>query len=235
MIRVTGPGEALPRVVVHPVDDALEVEHLPADVPLDREVVGRDRRGQPRDLAREELLVARARRSRCRARSSFLKRRDRARAEREADLEAHVGGDDTLVAQRAEAPVGLDGVVDARPAVEAQLVDVRVDAEDRDLLDVRRRRRARPRRCSMSGCGWSRLMNSYAAQSARGPVSPSGSAKTRSPNSSPPARSASSVEAAGRLPTSSSSLSILLAMSLTPPVRDTKYETDRIRSARTLP
>ena len=39
-----------------------------------------------------------------------------------------------------------------------------------------------------------------------GPVSPSGSANTRSPNSSPPARSASSVEDAGRLPTSNNSL-----------------------------
>src|ERR671925_404751 len=39
----------------------------------------------------------------------------------------------------------------------------------------------------------------------RGPVSPSGSIGTRSPNSSAPARNAASAESAGRLPTSNRS------------------------------
>src|SRR5579875_1354052 len=57
-----------------------------------------------------------------------------------------------------------------------------------------------------SGVGRHSRSRSYPTQAARGPVSPSGSANTRSPNSSAPARSASSVEPAGRLPTRSSSL-----------------------------
>jgi len=116
-------GIALPGVVVRPVDDALEVEHLPAHVPLDREILGRDRVGEPGDLACEVVLEARS----------------GARPEREAQLEAHVRRDHALVAQRAEHRVGLDRVVDAGPAVEAQLVDIGLDAEYRDLLDAGRR------------------------------------------------------------------------------------------------
>src|SRR3954452_11861123 len=57
-----------------------------------------------------------------------------------------------------------------------------------------------------SGCGRARRSPSSPTPAARGPVSPSGSAKTRSPKCSAPARNAASVESAGRLPTSSSSL-----------------------------
>ena len=52
------------------------------------------------------------------------------------------------------------------------------------------------------------------SQRTRGPVSPSGRANTRSPNRSPPARSASSDEAAGRPPASNRSLVILRVMAL---------------------
>src|SRR5262245_64574079 len=68
---------------------------------------------------------------------------------------------------------------------------------------------------STSGCGPISTEISYPTQVERGPVSPSGSAKTRSPNSSAPDRSACSLETAGRLPTSSRSLATRPAM--TPP------------------
>src|SRR3954454_23746282 len=57
-----------------------------------------------------------------------------------------------------------------------------------------------------SGFGRASRSRSYPTQAARGPVSPSGSAKTRSVKCSAPARKAASVESAGRLPTSSRSL-----------------------------
>ena len=137
-------GIALPGVVVHPVDDALEVEDLPADVPLDREILGWDRVGEPRDLPCEEVLVGGSD-DREVAGEVVLEAGRRTRAEREAELEAHVCGDDALVAQRTEHRVGLDAVVDAWPAVEAQLVDIWLDAEHGDLLDVAGRRAAGPR------------------------------------------------------------------------------------------
>ena len=68
-----------------------------------------------------------------------------------------------------------------------------------------------------SGFGRASVSRSYPTQAARGPVSPSGSANTMSPNSSAPARNAVSVESTGRLPTSNSSLVSLEVIS--PPCR----------------
>ena len=51
------PGEALPAVAVGPREHALDVEDLPAHVPLDREVIGGDRGGQPLDLPGEQVLI----------------------------------------------------------------------------------------------------------------------------------------------------------------------------------
>jgi hypothetical protein len=51
-------GEALPRAVPHPVHDAFDVEHLVADVPLDREIGGRDLVGEPLELAPHQILEA---------------------------------------------------------------------------------------------------------------------------------------------------------------------------------
>ena len=51
-------GEALPGAVSRPRQHPLDVEHLVADIPLDGEVLRRDLRGQPRELAAHELLEA---------------------------------------------------------------------------------------------------------------------------------------------------------------------------------
>ena len=122
-----------------------------------------------------------------------------------------VGGDGAVVPQRAEHAIGVDRVVDTRPRLKPELLHpsgsprtvvwrtcLGGPAAGPQHLDLRVRIRQ------------AEMVVSHPARA--GPVSPSGNAKTRSPNSSPPARSASSVEDAGRPPTSNNSLLTLAGM-----------------------
>ena len=132
------PGEALPAVAVGPRQHALDVKDLPAHIPLDREVTGGDRGGQPLDLPGEQVLIG-PQRDREVMRPILLEHGKRAGAERQANLEPDIGGDHALLAQAPEHLVGLDRVVDPRPRLETQLGDTLADLEDRGLADAARR------------------------------------------------------------------------------------------------
>src|SRR5215208_1207023 len=109
-----GACEALPRVAGHPRDHALQVEDLVADVPLDREIAGRDLAGESLQLARNEVLVGRQR-DRVVTLEVHLERVQRAGGKRQAHLEPQSFANDALGAQFAEHAVRLDRLVDARP------------------------------------------------------------------------------------------------------------------------
>ena len=193
-------------VAAHPGDDALEVEHLVADVPLDREISGWDR-------ARS---AARSRGATSSSNAARRPRSPRAKSTLNA-FSALVGNgspiwkrsrrDHALVAQRAEDRVGLDRIVDARPASK------RTSAPSRTLKtgvsyawrgtpvgDAVAASTSMPGSASASRCAHSRP-TARAARSPRPAARRPG--RRRAPR---PARNASSVEPAGRLPTSSSSL-----------------------------
>src|SRR3954451_37615 len=132
------PREALPGSIAaaHPGDHALDVLHLVTDVPLDRELARRDLAREPLELSAHEVLERRLGGRVVRGEVD-LERVERARRERQADLETHARGDDLLVAQRPERPVRLDRVVYARPAVPTHLRAL-AHLEDRRLVRVAR-------------------------------------------------------------------------------------------------
>ena len=130
-------GEALPGAVAGPGEHALDVLRLVGVVPLDGEVARRDRLGQARELARDQILEP-ALRLRIVAREVGLERVQRARGERQPDLEAQPGRDHALVAKAREDRVGLDRVVDPRPRVPVQLVDPLAHREHRRLVRMPR-------------------------------------------------------------------------------------------------
>jgi hypothetical protein len=139
-------GEALPAAARSPRQDALDVERLVGDVPLDRQVPRRDVRGEPLDLACHKVRVA-GRGDRVvgpEVRAQPVERADR---ERQPDLEPQPGGDHAVRAQRAEQLIGGDGVVDARPGVPAHVADTWPDPEHRRFVHMPRdpgRRRSLP-------------------------------------------------------------------------------------------
>ncbi len=131
------PGEPLPGTFRHPGEHALQVLRLVGQVPLDRQLVRRDGRGQPGQLAGHQVLVGPGR-DRVVGGDVGLEAAQRAGRERQADLEAQPGRDHPVGAQRAEHLVAGDRVVDARPGIPVQPGGAGPDAEHRGLVRVPR-------------------------------------------------------------------------------------------------
>ena len=198
-------GEALPGAVARPREHALDVLRLVGDVPLDREVRGRDRLAAAARARGHEVLEAR-RGHRVVAGEVGLERVQRARRERQPDLEAQPGRDRALVAQRGGTPRRRR----SRRRCAASLPVQRVDARPAPRRPASRRRGAgcpsatrspRPRRRRGSAARAARARSRPtpgAARSRRRAGRRRGRRSARRP-----ARNAASVESAGRLPTSS--------------------------------
>ena len=200
-------GEAVPRACGGPRQDALDVEGLVGDVPLDRQVLRRDGCHQAFDLPRHQLLVA-AHGDRVVGLEVGAQPVQRAHRERQPHLEPEVSRDNTRCAQLPEDLVGRDRIGYPRPGVPAHLADAGPDPEDRRLVHVPRYPGGRGglRDRLDRGVGPDQASRSYPTQDERGPVSPSGNANTRSAKFAAPARSAAAVDVAGTLPTRSRSL-----------------------------
>src|SRR3954447_9485157 len=93
------PGEAVPGVPLGPAEHALEVEDLVADVPLQGEVLGRDRLEQLGQRSGVELLEGRADDGPVASVVVLERPGEHARGEGQPDLEAQSRRDDTVVAQ----------------------------------------------------------------------------------------------------------------------------------------
>ena len=131
------PGEPLPRPFAGPGEHALQVLRLVRQIPLDRQLAGRDSRDQPGQLPGHQILE-RPLGDRVVGGEVGLEPVQRAGREGQPDLEAETGRDHPFGAQRAEYLVAGDRVVDARPGIPAQRGDAGPDAEHRGLVGVPR-------------------------------------------------------------------------------------------------
>ena len=209
------PREPLPSRVAaaHPRDHALDVLHLVADVPLDRELVRRARSPSGSSPAARPGPRAPARRPRSPAAKLTLRAHSVRSTEKAAPTwkrNSPAGTTPSSRSPRGTRAVRLDRVVDARPRVPAHL-----GSSSRTLkIGVSYAWRGMPvgdAVASTSSNAGSRLHQPLALVAYLRRPRPRFAVRKRERRdrrrTPTPARNAASVESAGRLPTSSSSLS----------------------------